>query len=162
MLDFDSGRWRFLQLHRRPPCFREVEVSSPLLSSALVSGGWKRSLPCVAGSWFPSSVLGFVLFFYICLCGFGLDLMEELSSEDDRSSPVIKGDVSAKLSSQFWWWMEADEISYCRLILSDIGNTWVESVCGEEVVELVSAGVSQWINGWFTGGGLKRGWGRGS
>ncbi|KAF3611449.1 hypothetical protein DY000_02044924 [Brassica cretica] len=39
--------------------------------------------------------------------------------------------------------MEADEISVYRLILSDIGHTWVESVCGDEFVELVSAAVSR-------------------
>ncbi|KAF3538929.1 hypothetical protein F2Q69_00019435 [Brassica cretica] len=32
--------------------------------------------------------------------------------------------------------MEADEISVYRLILSDIGHTWVESVRGDEFVEL--------------------------
>lgn len=58
--------------------------------------------------------------------------------------------------------MEVDEISVYRLILSDIGHTWVESVRGDEFVELVSAAVSRWIVGWFTGGDLKRGWGRGS
>ena len=88
-LGFDSGRWRLLKLHRRRPCFREMEASLALLSPALVSWGWRCSLPCVAGSWSPISVLGF---FYLCFCGFGLVLMEDLSSEDDWRSPVVYGD----------------------------------------------------------------------
>lgn len=31
--------------------------------------------------------------FYICSCGVGLDAMDEISSQDDRSSPVEDDDV---------------------------------------------------------------------
>ncbi|KAF3525180.1 hypothetical protein F2Q69_00047559 [Brassica cretica] len=45
--------------------------------------------------------------------------------------------------------MVADEILTLRLMLSDNRNTRVEGVCGEDGVELMSSGVSRWIDRWM-------------
>lgn len=97
-------------------CFWEVEASTAPSPPALFPGGggffssaivdfsvWgvKAFLACVAGSWFPSSVLGFR--FYLCFCGFVLVSLEELSLEDDRSSPVLMSRRSFLLSSGDEW-----------------------------------------------------------
>ncbi|KAG5375164.1 hypothetical protein IGI04_039760, partial [Brassica rapa subsp. trilocularis] len=56
--------------------FREVEASKVPSLPVLFPGG---------GSFLSSAFAGFSLRggFYLCFCGFGLVLMEELSSEDD-------------------------------------------------------------------------------
>ena len=54
-------------------------------------------MPCLADGWFPSSVLGFSLFFpfsFSLLVWFGL---VETTSEDDRSSTMVNGDGSREV-----------------------------------------------------------------
>ena len=149
-LGFDSGRWRLLKLHRRRPCFREMEASLALLSPALVSWGWRCSLPCVAGSWSPISVLGFFIFVFAVSGWFWWRSSRRRMIDALRWFMVM---VCAS-SSRCWWLMVADEISSLRLMLSDNRSTWFEGVCGDDGVELTSSDVSRWIDRWM----FHRGW----
>ena len=105
-------------------------------------------MPCVAGFWPLTTVLGFGSVSFDCFCvvyylsEFGSGLLDEISSEDDGSSPVerVMFERSLLLGVCVELWRMRSRL---RLILSQIRRTWEVGGRGEDGVEFMSSGVAR-------------------